>query len=140
MPDGAGDRYYDEVRRIAEALGARDVPASERAVAVYFERMRGELVFDRRSRDVLAILAKVRLPVPAAGVSRDVFLGAGAALLPAWAEDLLQLGFARRMQSRIAARALAGVAPLVRSALTEGVAPRACRRVGVEPDVLRRWN
>lgn len=33
LPVGAADRYYDEVRRIAEALGARDVPASEQAVA-----------------------------------------------------------------------------------------------------------
>ena len=39
MPTGAADRYYDEVRRIAEALGARDVPASEREVGDYFRRI-----------------------------------------------------------------------------------------------------
>jgi len=139
LPAGAADRYYDEVRRVAEALGARDVPASERAVADYFERVRGELEFGERSRIVLGVLARIRLPVPMAGPSRDVFLGAGAALLPEWAKELLQFDLRRRLQSRIAARALASVAPLVRAALPDGVASRSCRRVGTSADQLRRW-
>lgn len=140
LPAGAADRYYDEVRRVAEALGARDVPASEAAVTAYFERVRGDLQFSERSRIVLGVLARVRLPVPIAGPSRDIFLGAGAALLPDWARDLLQFGLRRRVQSRIAARALATVAPLVRAALPDGVAARSCRRVGVSPEQLRRWT
>ncbi len=140
LPAGAADRYYDEVRRVAEALGARDVPASEGAVAAYFERVRGELEFSERSRVVLGVLARVRLPVPVAGASRDVFLGAGAALLPAWAQEHLKFGLRRRVQSRIAASALASVAPLVRAALPDGVASRSCRRMGVSPELLRRWR
>ena len=31
------------------------------------------------------------------------------------------------------------IAPLFRVALNDGVAPRACRRVGAEPSMLERW-
>lgn len=139
LPDGLADRYYDEVRRLAETMGARDVPASEAQVDDYFTSVRGELRFDARSREVLDVLARIRLPVPAAGVSRELFLGAGAALLPHWADVLLQRGPLRRAQARVAASGLRALAPLFRAALTDGVAPRACRRVGVDPTVLREW-
>ncbi|HBK46467.1 MAG TPA: hypothetical protein DDZ67_08540, partial [Xanthomonadaceae bacterium] len=39
VPEAVADRYYDECRRVAEALGARDVPASEAAVSADCERM-----------------------------------------------------------------------------------------------------
>ena len=86
----AGDRYFDESRRIAEALGARDVPRSEGEVGDYFRAVRPQLAFTGRSRTVLSVLDAMALPVPLPGLSRDVFLGAGAALLPGWAEQLLQ--------------------------------------------------
>jgi uncharacterized protein (DUF2236 family) len=140
LPADAADRYYEEVRRVAEALGARDVPASERAVMAYFHSVRDTLEFGERSRVVLGVLSRGRLPVAVAGPSRDLFLGAGAALLPAWAADLLQLGARRRLQARIAARTLSTLSPLVRAALPDGIASRACRRVGVSPDILRSWE
>ncbi|MHB1056785.1 MAG: oxygenase MpaB family protein [Rhodanobacter sp.] len=139
MPAGAADRYYDEVRRIAEALGARDVPASEREVADYFRRIQPELAHTDRSRVVLGLLAQVRLPVPAAGLSRDLFLHAGRALLPDWA--LVLLGDTRRQQrqARLAARMLWSIAPVFRAALQDGIASRACRRVGLAPARLHEW-
>jgi uncharacterized protein (DUF2236 family) len=140
LPAGAADRYYAEVRCIAERLGARDVPASEAEVDAYFARVRSELSFEARSREVLAVLARIRLPVPAAGVSRDLFLGAGAALLPDWAQTLLGRTRWQRMQAGISAGILRTIAPLFRVALPDGVAPRACRRVGVSPDILTRWT
>jgi uncharacterized protein (DUF2236 family) len=139
LPPAAADAYYDEVRRIAEALGARDVPHSAAAVDDYFASVRGDLAFDERSREVLAVLSRIRLPVPAAGLSRELFLGAGAALLPAWAEAMLGRGTLQRAQARVSARALRTIAPLFRKALDDGVAQRACRRVGVDPSLLRRW-
>lgn len=139
-PAWVDDRYYDEARRVAEALGARDVPASAADVDAYFARVRPRLRFDGRSREVLDVLRRVRLPVPGAGVSRDVFLGAGAALLPDWAETLLGVTPAQRLRHRACARMLASIAPLFRIALPDGVAPRACRRVGVEPAIVRRWD
>ena len=50
LPIGAADAYYGEVRRVAEALGARDVPGTEAEVAAFFARMQGELRLDERSR------------------------------------------------------------------------------------------
>ncbi|HEV7777214.1 MAG TPA: oxygenase MpaB family protein [Luteibacter sp.] len=140
LPPGAADRYYDETRRVAEALGARDVPASEADVVSYFAGVRDQLRYEERSRIVLDVLSRIRLPVPLAGASRDLFLGAGTALLPEWAGDLLLITPRQRMQARLSAMALRAIAPGFRAALREGVAARSCRRVGVSPDVLGRWS
>lgn len=140
LPAGAADRYYGEVRRIAEALGARDVPASEAEVTAYFRQMRPELIYSERSRVVLDVLSRVRLPVPIAGLSRDIFLLAGAALLPEWAERLLQRTPLQRAQARLASRALWSVSPVFRVALKDGIASRACARVGVASEQLHSWS
>lgn len=140
LPAGAGDRYYDEVRRVAEALGARGVPASEAAVESYFASVRGELRFDDRSREVLAVLSRIRLPVPMAGLSRELFLGSATVLLPEWAGWLLESSPLQRLRSRVAARSLRAIAPLFRKALADGTAQRGCRRVSVSQDVLYRWD
>lgn len=140
LPAGAADRYYDEVRRVAEALGARDVPSSEAQINSYFRRVRGGLAFSERSRVVLDVLSRVRLPVPVAGLSRDVFLQAGAALLPSWAESLLGRAPLQRAQAGLAARALWSVAPVFRMALHDGIASRACARVGVSAESLHHWS
>ncbi|QNK02378.1 oxygenase MpaB family protein [Dyella telluris] len=140
LPAGAADRYYDEVRRVAEALGAREVPRSEAQITAYFRRMRPELHFTARSREVLDVLYRVRLPVPVAGLSRDVFLQAGAALLPPWADALLERTPLQRAQSRLAARALWSVAPVFRMALHDGIASHACARVGVPAQTLLHWR
>jgi len=139
VPQALADRYYAEVARIAEALGAQGVPAGEAEVTAYLQRVRPELRCDARSHEVLAVLGAIRLPVPMAGASRSLFLGAGAALLPDWALDMLGRGPLQRAGDAAAARGLAAMAPLFRSALHDGIAPRACRRMGVEPDILQRW-
>lgn len=140
LPAGAADRYYDEVRCIAEALGARDVPASEQAVDDYFRRIQPELAYTERSRVVLDLLGKVRLPVPAAGLSRDVFLLAGSALLPQWANVMLGRLPHHQRKARFAASALWAMAPVFRAALHDGIASRACRRMGVAPEQLQHWQ
>lgn len=139
VPETIADRYYAEVRRIAGLLGARDVPGSQAQVAEYFARVRADLRFDARSSEVLDVLARIRLPVPMAGASRDLFLGAGAALLPDWAQAMLGRGPLRRARDRTAAATLRAIAPLFRAALTDGVAPRACSRVGVCVESLQHW-
>ncbi|MDE3210057.1 MAG: DUF2236 domain-containing protein [Pseudomonadota bacterium] len=140
LPAGAADRYYDEARRVAEALGARQVPASEREVEAYFQRIQPDLAFTDRSRAVLDLLWRVRLPVPAAGLSRDLFLHAGAALLPDWAAQGLRRTPAQQLQARLAATALWSIAPVFRAALKDGIASRACRRMGVDPGQLLHWH
>ncbi len=139
VPTQVADHYFDEVARVAIALGAQDVPRSERAVHAYFAQVRPALRYDARSREVLSVLTRMRLPVPMAGLSRDVFLGAGAALLPEWAVAMLQRRPSQALQTRVSARALAAVAPLFRAALTDGIARRACARVGVEVEELQSF-
>lgn len=139
LPADAADRYFDETRRVAEALGARDVPDSEAAVLAYLQRIRPELHCDQRSREVLGILERIRLPVPFAGLSRRLFLGAAIALLPTWAADQLGYGRFDRLRAGMAAGSLAALAPLIRGALGDGIAVRACHRVGADPAVLSRW-
>ncbi|MFC5741733.1 oxygenase MpaB family protein [Dyella tabacisoli] len=140
LPAHAADGYYDEVRRIAEALGARNVPRSEAEVSAYLHRVQPELEYSERSRIVLQVLSKVRLPVPAAGLTRDVFLHAGAALLPPWAATMLRRTPMQQAQSRLAARALRSLAPAFRAALNDGIASRACVRVDVSPKILLHWG
>ncbi len=130
------DRYYDESRRIAEALGAHDVPASAAQVQDYLQSIRPQLRYTERSRIVLDVLSHIRLPVPAAGLSRELFLNAGSVLLPDWAHQMLGHTRRQRLQSRLAARTLWTLAPLFRQALSEGVAARSCRRVGRCPGIL----
>ncbi|PWK92688.1 oxygenase MpaB family protein [Fulvimonas soli] len=139
VPDALADRYYDETRRVAEALGARDVPRSAAEVAAYFRSVQPLLRYDDRSREVLRVLAGIRLPVPAAGLSRELFLHAGVALLPDWAVARLELGAPRRRRAAWAAHALRAMAPMFRLALADGVASRACRRMGRPPELLARW-
>lgn len=139
VPVALADRYYDEARRVAEALGAARVPASQAQVDDYFATMQPQLRFDARSREVMAVLRQIRLPVPAAGMSRELFLGAAVAVLPAWAPPLLALGRAERGRAMIASSTLKSLAPLFRLALPDGVAARACARVAVSPELLHRW-
>ena len=140
VPGWLDDGYYDESRRVAEALGAEAVPASAAEVERYFARVRPQLRFDARSREVIGVLRRVRLPVPGATLSREVFLGAGAALLPPWAEALLGITPVQRLRHRACARVLRATTPVFRAALPDGIAPRACRRVGVPADIVRRWD
>ncbi|HEY0199294.1 MAG TPA: oxygenase MpaB family protein [Rhodanobacter sp.] len=140
LPEGAADRYFDEVRRGAEALGATAVPASEHEVTDYFRRIQPELAFTERSRVVLNLLSQVRLPVPAAGLSRDLFLHAGAALLPEWATTLLERTPRQQRHARLAAGMLWTVAPVFRTALGDGIASRACHRMNRSPESLQHWT
>ena len=133
------DTYLDETRRVAEAVGARDVPRSVADMDAYIARVLPSLVFGERSRVVLEVLGRLDLPVPMAGLSRDLFLHAGAALLPDWAASLLQRSEHDLRKARWARATLRGMAPLFRVALTEGVASRSCRRVGVDPGLLSHW-
>jgi len=139
VPAHIADRYYDEYRCVAEALGAVDVPRSEVEVAAYFCARQPELRVDERSREVLEVLSGVRLPVPVPGLSREVFLGAGAALLPDWAEGMLERNARQRAQAAASAKLMQGMAPLFRRALPDGLASRACARMGVPAAVLREW-
>src|SRR5699024_696704 len=115
---------------------ARDVPASRKQLHAYFEAIQPELRFDERARDTLAVLESIPLPIPAAGLSRRVFIGAGAALLPEWGLSLLGRGRRQRAVDQASAMTLKRMGPVIRSAMAEGVAWRSSRRVGAAPECL----
>lgn len=78
------DRYFAETAAIAERLGARDVPISRREIDAYYRRVRDDLRFDARVRDVAdALLASG----PDALTTGALAIVAPAAidLLPPWA-------------------------------------------------------
>ncbi len=136
VPLALQDRYYAENARIAEALGARKVPKSVTEVEAYFESVQHDLEFSERSRAVLAVLDAIRLPIPMSGISKHLFLGSGAALLPAWAAARIGRSGVQRLRDEAAGRTLRALGPVFRAALSEGVGARACRRVGRSREVL----
>lgn len=139
VPPAMADRYFDETRQVAEALGARGVPRSRAEVEAYFVRMQPELQFTDRSATVIQVLENVRLPGLALGPVRELFLGSGAALLPDWASTLMRRGRARRARDHFARLRLRWLAPVIRSGLRDGVANRSCRRMGRELSSLGSW-
>lgn len=135
------DRYLQEMARVAQALGAPAVPRSRAELDAFFARVRPELRFDARTAEVLRILGAMPLPILLAGVSRRIFIGAAAALLPDWALDLMRRPATQRLLDRASARALQLAAPSIRAAMAEGgLAWRACRRVGADYGGLFRWD
>lgn len=78
------DDYLAAYAEVARRLGAEDVPTSRREIADYYRRIRPELRFDHRTRDVArALLARgddlVTEPM------RAMVFAAGRDLLPDWA-------------------------------------------------------
>src|SRR3546814_6901174 len=114
LPQQVRDRYFRETACVAEALGARDVPRSAADVDAFFAAQQSRLHFSSRSREVLRVLAGIDLQLPGNAGLRELFLGAGAALLPDWASDAMQRTRLRRQRDRLAARALPPAAPMFR--------------------------
>lgn len=127
------DRYFRETSRLAEAMGAERVPKSVAGVDAYFRRVRPQLRFDERSHTVLQVLRSIDLPVPGGALFREVFLGAGAVLLPDWAAAMMGRSRLRKARAAAAARSLSLAAPLLRRALADGVVARSHRRLGLQP-------
>lgn len=96
LAPGDGDRYYAEMQRAADLVGAVDVPTSEADVRDYFASMRGQLRVEAPARE--AALFIVRPPmkrwVAYATPARPAWAALGTlafALLPRWARRLYRL-------------------------------------------------
>lgn len=139
LPLAVRDRYFDETARVADALGARGVPRSVAEVEAYFDAIQDDLEFSARSATVIEVLEHIRLPGMGLGPARALFLGSGAALLPAWARARMQRGRLRRVTDVAARTQLRWLAPLIRRSLREGVAARSCRRVGRDLSLFESW-
>src|SRR5699024_7515140 len=96
-----------------------------------------ELRFDWYSRDTLAVLEQMPLPVPVAGLSRRTFLGAGAVLPPDWVIHRMGRTRRQRLVDRSAAATVKMAAPALRAAMREGISWRSAQRCGVGREVLR---
>lgn len=105
------DRYFAETATIAERLGATAVPTTRRAVDAYFRATRPALRVDGRTRETARILLSQPAPNALTGPFREVTIGAGADLLPAWAARMhdLPIGGARRHIMRAGAVGIGGV-------------------------------
>ncbi len=121
------DRYYAEVAQIAERLGATDIPRSRAEVDAYLRRMRPELRFDARTRDVAqALVAHPPKGLPGTIFSAVVF-DAAWDLLPDWAMALhgAHVSATRRPAIRLG---VAGLGRILRWGMSNGAEWRARQR------------
>ncbi|WP_337263838.1 MULTISPECIES: oxygenase MpaB family protein [unclassified Serratia (in: enterobacteria)] len=122
------DSYYREAARVAEALGARDVPTSCAAVADYLQWMRPQLLCDERTQEVARILLAAPAPSALARPFGALVMQAGIDLLPDWAQQ--QLGFNPGLiRRRLVRVGVSGVGRVLRAAVRNGASQRAMRRM-----------
>ena len=127
---GEQDRYYAEVARIAEALGATGVPRSRQEVKNYLESMRPELVFDKRTAEVLSLLMHAPAPNLLTLPLSRLMTRAGLQLLPDWAGAMIGIGDSP-WQQRIIEHSMNRLAPAIRWSFRNGALHRARRRMGI---------
>ena len=82
------DRYFAEMARVAEALGADPVPRSRTEARALIEATRSWLRCDARTREVAQLVLSQPAPHKLAGPLQALTLQAGVDLLPAWARHL----------------------------------------------------
>ncbi|RKT25019.1 uncharacterized protein (DUF2236 family) [Paraburkholderia sp. RAU2J] len=130
----AQDQYYAEAARIAEMLGAENIPRSRAEIDTYLQAMRPALVASERTREVVKILMSAPAPSIAMRPAGTLMLNAGVDLLPDWAQSML--GFERyaALRRTFARPGVRVVAPVIRWALVNGVSKRARRRVAATPE------
>lgn len=124
------DRYFREVARIAEALGAQNVPSCRKDIEEYLGKMRPQLVFDERTAEVLRRVMTAPSPNRLTRPMGYLMARAGLELLPDWAQALagIQVSALQRTMIRGGMRTLA---PALRWAIRNGASQRAKRRVGI---------
>lgn len=88
MPGAVQDAYLADYATVAHRLGATGVPTSRREIADYYRRVRPELRFDHRTREVAAALLAQSWRDPIVGPAMALIFQAGADLLPDWAATM----------------------------------------------------
>jgi uncharacterized protein (DUF2236 family) len=128
------DQYFEETARIAEMLGAENIPRSRAGIDAYLLAMQPALVASERTREVVRVLMSAPAPSIAMRPAGMLMLNAGVDLLPDWAQSML--GFERyaALRRTFARPGVRVVAPVIRWALVNGVSKRARRRVAAAPE------
>jgi uncharacterized protein (DUF2236 family) len=88
MPAARQDRYFAEMARVGEALGADPVPRSRPEARDLLEATRPLLRSDARTREVARLVLAQRAPSVAAEPLQALALRAAVDLLPAWARRM----------------------------------------------------
>ena len=91
MSAGEQDRYFAEMARIAEALGADPVPRSRSEARQVIDAMRPRLLVDERTREVAHLVLNQRAPSLGAEPAMALIMKAGVDLLPPWARQMHRL-------------------------------------------------
>lgn len=133
LTEAEQDRYFGETAVIAEMLGAAGVPKSRAALAGYVERMRPQLDYSERSREVRRLLLRSPGVGPAVRPFGLLLAQAGVDLLPDWAQELMHTR-SRRLRRACARPGVRVLAQALRWALRNGARARAtqrCRGIGI---------
>src|SRR5271165_3275114 len=88
MPAADQDRYFAEMARVAEALGANPIPRSRAEARRLIDAMRPALRCDARTREVAQLVLSQRAPSRIAEPFQALTMQAAIDLLPAWARRM----------------------------------------------------
>ncbi|MCU1453169.1 MAG: hypothetical protein JWN46_1315 [Acidimicrobiales bacterium] len=115
------DVYLDQVARVAEALGATDVPRSVAGVERYLAAVRPELVATPAALATARDLTVARSKDPLQRAAFDVLVRAAVGLLPDWARDMLQLRPRFPLQDQVSQVQATAMGAMLRWALGDSV-------------------
>lgn len=88
MPAADRDRYFSEMARLGESLGADPIPRSQIEAQRMIEAMRPELKADGRTREVAALVLAAPAHRPAAEPLQRLTMRAAVDMLPDWARRM----------------------------------------------------
>jgi len=91
MPAADQDRYFAEMIRVAEPLGADPIPRTKTEAQTLIETVRPHLLCDARTREVARLVMTQRAPHLMVETKHALTMQAGVDLLPDWARGMLGL-------------------------------------------------
>ncbi|HUO05661.1 MAG TPA: oxygenase MpaB family protein [Candidatus Binataceae bacterium] len=125
------DQYFAEIARLAEGLGARDVPTSVTQVNDYFRAMRPELVWGAQAKESIEFLFRTPSMLPTLGLGLRMFIEVGIDLLPDWAQEMTNLRKSQTLPAIVMAPTFRTAAAIMRWSISTGAPQRARARMGL---------
>jgi uncharacterized protein (DUF2236 family) len=111
------DRYFAEMARLGEMLGADPVPRSRSEALALVEAMRPELKVDARTREIAGLVLNAPAHKPSAAPLQKLTMSAAVDLLPDWARRMHGLSNPAPLTPLVRAGTL-GIAQTLRWAFT----------------------
>lgn len=113
MPLAEQNRYFAELREIAERMGCQGVPESYSATVAFMHDRRGELEVSDRTREIVALLLNPAIKNAAFMPLQRISAQAAVDLLPRWARHMHNLK-SSKLGRPIVHAGTAGTASLLR--------------------------